>query len=437
MKRLEEYLKRHAQDCPDKSAIVCRDARISYRELWRQVSLHAEELGRLPEKVLVVRASQSIDFLVTYFAAHLAGKIMAPLEKDATDEGIDTVAATVKASAIPDEVADILYTTSLQASKDAMLSHRAIIADAENLIDAQGFAHRLTFIVCGPLNHIGSLSKIWPSIMVAATVHILEGIKEMSAFFHAVQSAETKVATFLVPTSIRMLLQFGKKQLAGMAEKIDFIETGAAPISQSDMEALCRLLPRTRLYNTYASTETGIICTHDYNAGYCVAGCLGKPMKHAKLLLSAEGFIACQGGTLMSGYVGDADATNEVLRNGTVFTRDKGSVDSEGRLHLSGREGDIINVGGFKVNPVEVEDAAKAYKGVSDCICIAAPHPVLGTALRLLVVTEENEPLDKKELGKFLLTRLESYKVPQMYSQVASIERTYNGKLNRKYYNTK
>ena len=200
------------------------------------------------------------------------------------------------------------------------------------------------------------------------------------------------------------------------------------------MEALCKLLPNTRLYNTYASTETGIIATHDYNAGYCLAGCLGRPRKHSILKIDEDGFIICEGKTLMLGYCGDKEETDKILRGHEIHTKDKGVLDKEGRLHLEGREGDTINVGGFKINPVEVEDAAMSMPEVEDCICIPSPHPVLGTALRLLYVPKEGHTICKKTLARFLAEKLESHKVPQLYTQVEKVERTYNGKLNRKIY---
>ena len=72
-----------------------------------------------------------------------------------------------------------------------------------------------------------------------------------------------RFAIFLVPASIRILLQLSRDRLKSYASKIDFLETGAAPMMQRDMEELCRVLPDTRLYNTYASTETGIITTYN------------------------------------------------------------------------------------------------------------------------------------------------------------------------------
>ena len=73
---------------------------------------------------------------------------------------------------------------------------------------------------------------------------------------------------------------------------------------------------------------------------------------------------------------------------------------------------------------------------VSDCICISASHPVTGCALKLLVVTPSGQKLDKRTLARYLADRLEPYKVPMLYEQVDTIARTYNGKLDRKFYLT-
>ena len=184
-----------------------------------------------------------------------------------------------------------------------------------------------------------------------------------------------------------------------MADKIDFIETGAAAISQSDMESLCRLLPKTRLYNTYASTETGIISTYNYNDGKCMAGCLGKPMKHSEFFITEDGHIACKGDTIMSGYVGDPEKTSTVLRNGIIYTSDMGVIDDEGMLHLKGREDDVINVGGFKVSPVEVEDVALSYYGINDF----SPSDIKEFFEKLNIVQKKNQkvfiPSSKKVSG--------------------------------------
>ena len=136
----------------------------------------------------------------------------------------------------------------------------------------------------------------------------------------------------------------------------------------------------------------------------------------------------------MTGYAGEPEMTARVLRDDTVYTADLASIDDQGRLRLMGRNDDVINIGGYKVAPTEVEDAAMAMEGVKDCICICDTSPVMGNRLKLLVVTDDDAMLDKRRLARHIAERLEGYKVPQLYEQVKAIQRTYNGKLDRKHY---
>ena len=431
--QLEDYLRQHAEETPDRTAVICDGETISYAALYQRVQARA---ATLPQgQVVVFRSSQTVDFLVTYFAIHLAGSVAAPLERDTPEPLFQEITASLTGSDLPPGSADILYTTGTTGrSKGVIISHRTILADAENLIAGQGFSRDLVFIINGPLNHIGSLSKLFPVVMLGATLYILNGMRDLNAFFDALDYPAPKMATFFVPATIRMLLQFAPERLASYANKLDFIESGAAPLAHADMLRLCELLPHTRLYNTYASTETGIIATYNFNDGQCLQGCLGRPMPHSRLVITSEGLIACQGDTLMTGYVNDPELTATILHDDTIFTADMGHIDEEGRLRLEGRQGDVINVGGYKVAPTEVEDAALSLPQVNDCICIAVDHPLTGQALKLLVVTPEGQPFDKRQIARALKAQLETYKVPLLYEQVEKIQRTYNGKINRKFY---
>ncbi len=435
MKRIEDYLAYYAVAQKDKIAVVCNGNRYSYAELFDHVQCEAERLSKEHRRAVVFRSSQAIDFLVTYMAIHKIGGVAVPLPHDLPETAFNAICAQVEKAEIPDDVADILFTTGTTGrQKGVMISHRAILANAENLVDSQKYSSDLTFIICGPLNHIGSLSKIYPTMMVGGTLCILEGMKDINRFYHAMNDASSKTATFLVPATIRILLNLSEEKLASFADKIDFIETGAAPIAQSDMKKLCHALPHSRLYNTYASTETGIISTYNFNDGRCLQGCLGKPMKHSSIAISPSGHIVCQGQTLMSGYVGNPALTAEVISEDGLHTQDLGFIDAEGMLHIQGRTDDVINIGGFKVTPTEVEDAALSIEGIKDCICISANHPILGNALKLIIVESEPGTLNKREVAKALQKKLENHKIPLLYEFTDKIKRTFNGKLDRKAY---
>ena len=441
MKTIENYLKHNATHFPDKVAVMWHGTETSYSELYDQVCKMAEQLrsqtSYRPGSCRIIVNSQDLDFLVRYFALHLAGYVAVPVEMDCPDSRIADIERAVTGESFDESIADILFTTGTTGnSKGVVISHSVILANAENLVDAQGFTHEVKFVVNGPLNHIGSLSKIYPTMMVGGTLVIIDGMKNINDFFDALDYCGSCIGTFLVPASIRMLIQFSKDRLAEYADKIDFIETGAAPMAESDMKLLCEILPHSRLFNTYASTETGIIATHNFNSSLCIAGCLGKAMKNSSFFITAEGTVACSGKTIMTGYVGDPTKTAEILKDGIIYTADFANIDEEGRLHLMGRKDDVINIGGFKVAPTEVENIALSHHSVKDCICITGQHPVIGTVLKLLVVTKDGAKLDKHSLALYIQSQVERYKVPLLYEQVEKIQRTFNGKLDRKFYKT-
>ncbi|MCQ2184073.1 MAG: AMP-binding protein [Bacteroidales bacterium] len=435
---LEAAIRKFAAETPDKTAAVCSGDSITYSKLWENIEKRAAELGAAglkPHRPYVFRASQNIDFLITYCAVHVLKAIAVPLEHACSDENFKAVKDEVDACTFADDIVDTLYTTGTTGkSKGVMLSETALVSCADNFIHDLGFTGDLLFIISGPLNHIASLFKIHPILTVGGTACILDGMKDMNAFFDVFDLPFKKFGTFMVPASLRMIMQFSYEKLCSLADKFDFIETGAAPITQTDMEMLSKALPRTRLYNTYGGTEIGAVCTYNFNDGKYMEGCVGRPMKNSSVEVTPDGSVIVSGLTIMSGYVSDEESTRAVIQDGKIHGADLGYVDEDGMIHLTGRSGDVINVGGYKVNPVEVENAASSHPSVKDCICIAATHPVIGNVLKLLVVPADGMALDKHALAVHIKSKLDAYKVPTYYETVDSIARTYNGKIDRKFY---
>ena len=414
-----DYVVKVVERYPDDIAVICHGERLTYAQLWEAAETEALRLRDIEHiqagQYFVQTCTQDIAFVVRFLALHLIGA-----------------------------QSDILYTTgSTGKPKAVLLSDEGMIANGENLIDAMGFHHGLTFVICGPLDHFGPWSKMLPVFMTGGTLHILDGLKDLDALFDALRPAsfdqeKAYSATFLVPSAIRMLLQFSRERLAKLADCIEFIETGAAPMATSDMQQLHEVLPQTRLYNTYASTETGIVCTNPYHLSQSIIqGCVGPAMKHSEVMIGPEGEICVSGPMLMAGYLNeDAEGNMQLEPVGKTFqTTDLGYLDAEGRLFLTGRSSEFINVGGLKLSPIEVEDAAMGFKGILDCLCIPVSHPVMGQVPKLLVVLQEGYSLNKKELARYLKEKLtETWKVPINYEVVEEIRKMPNGKKNRKSY---
>ena len=435
---LEENLQKHALSTPDKCAVVCGNKSVSYSQLWESIQNRAEQLrnsGLEKHRPYVFRASQDADFIATYCAVHLLQAIAVPLEHAVPDEVFNKVKNEVESCNFTPDIVDILYTTgSPGKAKGVMLSQVCLDACADNFISEMNFHPDLVFIVSGPLNHIASLFKIHPILTVGGTLCVLDGLKDINAFFEVFNLPYRHFATFLVPASIRLLLQFSSEQLHKVSHLVDFIETGAAPISSADMQRLSKALPQSRLYNTLGGTEIGCVCTYQFNDGKYMEGCVGRPMRNASLEIAPDGSFIISGKTIMSGYVADEQHTASVLRDGKIYSDDIGYMDDHGLIHITGRRDDIINVGGFKVDPVEVENTVISLPEIRDCICIADKHPILGTSLKLLYVVADNKVVDKKTIALHIKSCLEPYKVPQSYEQVPAINLTYNGKKDRKSY---
>ena len=437
--RLVDYLRQHALTQPEKVFIYQQAGKeqISYADFWKMVLQKAGTLqgqGWQRGEVYCVRVSPTAGYLSLYFACQYLGVVIAPLENDLPADKLAAIEDRVRGIHLPEEASDILFTTGTTgAAKGVVLSGKSLVADAVNLTGALGFHSDIIFLLNGPVNHFGNHSKVLPVVKEGGSLYLMDGMKNLEDFFGALDfvRGKGKAATFLVPASIRMLMQFSGDRLHAYSDIVDFIETGAAPIAQTDMKELSRLLPDSRLYNTYASSETGVVCTYNFNDGNHFQSCVGKPMELAHVELQ-DGVVVCSGEALMMGYLGDENLSAAGV--GKVVTSDLGRMDNEGRLYLTGRANDIINVGGLKVSPVEVEEAVLSIEGIKDCICIPIPHPLMGFVPKLLVVMSDGFVFNKKAIALSLKQKLESYKVPVRYEQVDHVERTYNGKLNRKAY---
>lgn len=484
-----ECVYEHAQATPDKVAVITSGGGVetTYRELYAMASGYAamlRERGLKKGDVVAAKASQSLNYVVTYLGVHLAGGVITSAQEHMPSKGIAEIVRAVKArmvisdneevmkycdaiyldiekavdaakSAGPaewefplaEDSADILFTTGTTgASKGVELSHKALVATAENLIYGCGYREDTVLVVPGPLNHANPIRKLFTTFINGSTIYILNGMTNMKAFFTALNYPEGRIACCLPPSAIRTIFQLSQDEIGKYAQRIDFIESATAPLPEPDKERLCRLLPNTRLLNNYGSSEAASVCMYEYSKYPGKVGCIGQAMPNSRIFIVDDrkeemqsskenmGLLACEGDVNMKGYINDPELTREVLIDGVVYTNDIGYIDEDGFIYIAGRKGDVINVGGLKVAPTEVEEAALAIDGIEDCICLPMEHPITGQALKLLVVMKDGADFCPKQFTAFLRTRLENHKIPIKYEQVEHIARTYNGKLDRKAY---
>lgn len=482
MNSIVHELAKNAVKYSDKIAVIADGDKITYGQLWKEVQgfctyLKKNNIGK-GDKV-VVKSGHTISYVVSDFAIHLLGAIHVPTEKTLGNDGLDVIVDEMEAKAVvatadyfsdiltvdsekvreiavanvpeveisefPDtnDVADILFTTGTTGkSKGVMISHRAIVGVSENVIYGANITDDNIYLVPVPINHASGIRKIYVTIATGGTVVLLDGFMNMKKFFALIE--EHNVTSILLPPSaIRILLKLGRKKLAQYSEQLDHIHTGTAPLAEADKERLCETLPNTKLYFAYGSSEAGCVSMYDYSKFKGLASCVGRPNHNANIVIVDDnrqpmeatrdnpGTISISGKMTMEGYYNEPELTAGVLENGFVYTSDLGYIDENGFVYVLGRKDDVINIGGLKIAPTEVEGVALKYPGISECACFGVTDAKGDISVKMNVVMEKGD-LDYNEFRKFIAQSVEAFKIPKDVEVVDEIPKTSNGKINRK-----
>jgi acyl-CoA synthetase (AMP-forming)/AMP-acid ligase II len=145
----------------------------------------------------------------------------------------------------------------------------------------------------------------------------------------------------------------------------------------------------------------------------------------------AVGEVVIRGPNVTSGYENNPMANAEAFVNGWFRTGDQGVLDSQGYLTLTGRLKEIINRGGEKISPREVDEALMDHPAVLQVVAFAVPHDMLGEDVAAAVVLREGRAVTEHELRAFLSERLAPFKVPRKICFLAEIPKGPTGKLQR------
>ena len=149
--------------------------------------------------------------------------------------------------------------------------------------------------------------------------------------------------------------------------------------------------------------------------------------------IDSAGRMVLRGDMQMMGYYKMPEATAEALVDGWLYTNDIIYTDEDGYVYMLGRADDIINVGGEKVSPLEVENVAQEFEEIRECACIGIKDPddVLGQ-IPVLFVVPENKEFHPELLTRFMSARVEKYKLPLRFEIIEELPRNRMQKLNRK-----
>ena len=149
-----------------------------------------------------------------------------------------------------------------------------------------------------------------------------------------------------------------------------------------------------------------------------------------ELPLGSEGEINISGPTVSTGYWNNPKEDSKSFRDGELITGDLAFFDKNGYLYITGRKKDQINVGGYKVNPIEVEEVVRTYPGIIEC-AVCSVKSNFSEVVALGIVVENQSKFEIDDLIKSCNDKLENWKIPQITKIFSRLPRTNTGKIKR------
>ena len=476
MKTIEEQIFDQVQNIPDKVALISGDTEITYSQLWDYCLCAAEKLKqdyhlKKGDRV-ILSATGNIEFVYAYLGVHMAGGICVPIDPDTNQTRFeyieksttpvcvmgllhnvkketipfsDVVNGTSKATYIAPEqsqVADILFTTGTTgAPKGVALSYNNLSAAARNINAFIGNTSSDVELLALPVSHSFGLGRLRCSLSKGATVVMLGTFANVKKFFK--EMARCQVTMFaMVPASWGFIKKMSGKYIGKFADQLKFIEIGSSFMPVEDKELLMSLLPNTRICMHYGSTEasrSAFMEFHTYKDNLLSIG-KASPNVEIKIFtsqgtpaaLGEEGEVCVKGEHVTCSYWNETpERFASDFYDGYFRTGDCGTMDAEGNIYLKSRIKEMINVGGKKVSPMEVEDILNTIPGIKESACIGIPDPgiVLGEVVKAFIVADDN--LSNEEIMQQLRPQLEVYKLPVEIERINAIPKTGSGKIQR------
>lgn len=484
---VHEAVFRAATERSSQPAVICDGQPITYGAFTLSVACLAERLQIEPGARVLVMLDDKVRYLIAFYAVMTAGGVAVPLAESAGDDtkaevlahaqpsaaitGTKTATKLAAAlergrvvavpfdalssgSAIPkshldaqdaDAPALLLYTSGTSSKrKGVLLSHRSLVQASRNINEFMSTDETIREYVTVPLTHSFGLGRARCVLGAGGTLVVHNGYFNAAAMLQSLNRHACNALSW-VPSGVALSLGRFEQELRAAGPRILWMELGSEPMAAEQKRFLLEIFPEAHICMHYGLTEASRSTFLDLRADTHKLDTVGRPSPHVEIAVLDEageiqgpgtnGEIAVRGAHVMVGYWRDPNLNDgRLTETGFLRTGDYGFLDEEGYLHLLGRQDELINMGGIKISPAEVEEAVRRAVPGLECCVIAIPDPerVMGQVPALCYVNTDGPPLRLAHLHKLIGTRLERTKYPRVLYGIPEIPRTANGKVRRK-----
>ena len=459
-------LARAMQVAPDRTATICGDHQVSYRETWercRRAVGGLRALGVASGDRVAVVGPNCHRFLELYQAIPGAGMVLVPLNQRHTaaelgyaladcrakvlfagrdvedlppcvehvidlDEGYEALLSGAAPADFPPEVSEndlagLFYTGGTTgASKGVMLTHRNLVANTWHFQAIHPFRPETCWLVAAPLFHAAGSLAVLSTVWNAGRQAVLPAFDPAIAL--DLIEAHGVTATLVVPT---MLAAISEEQLARPrnAGSLRVIAHGGSPVATETLRRAHLAFPDATLLHMYGATETAPIATtfpdEELTLGTPRARSCGQPAVGVEILIDSGdgtpaavgqiGEVLIKGANVMVGYWNKPEQTAAALVDGWYRSGDLGYMDDEAYIYLVDRAKDMIISGGENVYSTEVEDVLYRHDAVLEAAVFGVPDERWGEAVHAVVVPRS--PVTEAELMAHCREAIAGYKVPK------------------------
>ena len=344
-----------------------------------------------------------------------------------------------------EDVALVVHTSGTTSRpKQVPLSHRNLCASSYNHAQSLKLSHDDRCLNVMPMFHTHGLSAVLlPSMSAGASVVCSAGFDHTS--FADLMGEFEPTWYSAVPTIHCSILSLAKANptvaAGGHLRLIRSNSSSLPPTVMAELEEVFRV----PVIETYGLSEALAMTANPLPPAQRKPGSVGLPIgtdgfplrmaimdNEGQLLAAGEtGEIVVRGSSVMKGYANKSEANEAAFADGWFRTGDQGHADNAGYFYVTGRIKEIINRGGEKISPREIDEVLLEHPAVAQAAAFAVPHPSLGEDVSAAVVLHDESNVAEHELRRFAHERLALFKVPSRILTVSSIPKSPTGKFSR------
>lgn len=465
-----DFLKNCVEKYPTKTALVDEEKSLSFKQLYQEVQNFSSCIDFSNKNVISLIAENSMYFIIGYLGIINSGKIAHLVSPEISESnllnqiksaGSKTIICsnTVKKKILSytsvkiplfefsemrsqsgsdennfkvNDLAYLIYTSGTTSEpKGVAISHAMTEFTTKNIVKELGYSNSDVDVLPLPMYHSFGLGCFHTSLCVGSTLVLLKNANNLE---HILESLKKQNATTLaaIPATLTKFLKFDKNILEDYFANIRLIITNSTSIPKNTVQNFKQILKNGNLATYYGLTEASrsTFMIFDKNGGREESVGRAAPGVEIKIVNNNDGEIWIKGKNVIKKYWNNVKADKSIV-DGWLQTGDIGYFDQEGYLFLKGRNDDVINIGGEKITPYEIEEVVKQIPGVDDAAAFGIEHEIFGQVVKINVVKSKDVDLEKSTILIHCIKNLEKFKIPSKIDFVESLPKTDYGKVKR------